>query len=258
MMEKSARVMGLKRYLLPVPVLSPRLSSYWLILFTPVPYKLATALVEGLKSETLIQNDNAATYFAQISPLPFADAVRGALVEQEKRQILSRWCDSSSGEKCDIRDFDVSGNAIVRDVRMVQFPQDQTSSKVFENVCSVGGEKGWFRYNFIWRLRGIFDKMFGGYGLGRGRRLDKALRIGDALDFWNVADLQEGKRLLLYAQMKLPGKAWLEFDVHDNYLIQTAHFIPKGLLGRLYWYLLTPIHYFVFTNLARSLVAKHD
>lgn len=254
MMHEAAEVMGLKRYLFPVPVLSPRLSSYWLILFTPIPYKLATALVEGLKSETLIQNDNARKFYPEIAPATFSQTVNQAIKELENRQVLSRWCDSSSNERCDIRDFDAPVNAVFRDVRIVPIPNNLSTAEVFENVCAVGGENGWFRYNFLWRLRGLMDKLAGGYGLSRGRRLDKALRAGDALDFWKVADIKENKRLLLFAQMKLPGKAWLEFDIQNNQLVQTAHFIPRGILGRIYWYSLIPIHYFVFNNLSRSLV----
>ncbi len=254
MMKQAASVMGLKRFLVPVPVLSPKLSSYWLILFTPIPYKLATALVEGLKSETLVQNDNAQTYFPEIKPMVFSKSVERAMSELEDRQVISRWCDSSSNEKCDISDFDDPQIAILRDTRVIDFPKGQTPEVVFENICSIGGEKGWFRYNFLWRVRGFMDKIAGGYGLSRGRRNEKALRIGDALDFWKVADLKKGKRLLLLAQMKVPGKAWLEFDIQNNQLVQTAHFIPSGLFGRLYWYSLIPLHYFVFRNLSSSLV----
>lgn len=256
MMQQTARAMGLNRFLFPVPVLSPRLSSYWLILFTPIPYKLATALVEGLKSETLVQNRNASLLFPEIHPLSFTDSVKEAMKELEQRQVVSRWCDSSSSEKCDISDFDDPANAIFRDIRIVDFPVGQTREQIFDNICSVGGRKGWFRYNFLWRVRGFMDKVAGGYGLSRGRRNERALRIGDALDFWKVADLKENKRLLLLAQMKLPGKAWLEFDIQNDQLVQTAHFIPNGLLGRLYWLSLIPIHYFVFKNLSSSLVER--
>ncbi|MEE4134926.1 MAG: SDR family oxidoreductase [Desulforhopalus sp.] len=254
MMQQAAEVMGLKRALIPVPVLSPRLSSYWLILFTPVPYRLASALVEGLKSETVLQNDHAARYYPQIEPMPFKKAVARAIHELEENQVLSRWCDSSAGEACDIKDFDNPAGAILRDTRTVPFPEGVEQQAVFRSACAVGGPTGWFRYNYLWRLRGFLDKLVGGYGLNRGRRLDRELRVGDALDFWKVVDIREGKRLLLYAQMKLPGQAWLEFDVQPDRLVQTAHFLPRGLLGRLYWYSIVPIHNFVFADLARTVV----
>ena len=256
MMSEAAEVMGLRRYLIPVPVLSPKLSSYWLILFTPVPYRLASALVEGLKSETIRANDHAATYFPTIHPASYRDSVAHALYELEHDQILSRWCDSSSGEACDVKDFDDTAGSVLRDTRVVAYVPGVTQERVFQSVCSLGGANGWFRYNFLWRVRGIIDKLSGGYGLSRGRRDSDELRVGDALDFWKVTDIKPGKRLLLYAQMKLPGQAWLEFDVQPDQLVQTAHFIPHGLLGRLYWYSVLPLHYLVFSNLAKMVVKQ--
>ena len=254
MMQQAGEVMGLTRYLIPVPVLSPRLSSYWLILFTPLPYKLAAALVEGLKSETILQNDNAARFYPEIQPVSFKQSVTNAILELERNQVLSRWCDSSSRLACDIKDFDNPAGAILRDTRTVLFEHGERQQDVFRSACAVGGPNGWFKYNFLWRIRGIIDKIIGGYGLNRGRRLRGELRIGDALDFWKVVDIKPGKRLLLYAQMKLPGEAWLEFDVQADQLVQIAHFLPRGVLGRIYWYLVLPLHYFVFNNLAQTVV----
>ncbi len=254
MMAQAAEVMGLRRFLIPVPVLSPKLSSYWLILFTSVPFRVASSLVEGLKSETVRQNDNAAAFFPEIEPKNYRTAVADAMHELEHDQILSRWCDSSSDIACDIKDFDDPAGAVLRDIRIVAFEQGESQAAVFTSVCAVGGPNGWFRYNFLWRLRGALDKISGGYGLSRGRRDRDQLRVGDALDFWKVADIKQGKRLLLYAQMKVPGQAWLEFDVQPDQLVQTAHFIPHGILGRLYWYSVLPFHYLVFRNLARTVV----
>ena len=256
MMQQASEIMGLKRYLIPVPVLSPRLSSYWLILFTPLPYTLAAALVEGLKSETILQNDNAAQLYPEIQPLSFKQSVADAIQELEDNQVLSRWCDSSSGKACDIKDFDNPAGAILRDTRTIPFDNGESQQDVFQSACAVGGPNGWFKYNYLWRIRGIIDKLIGGYGLNRGRRLSGQLRVGDALDFWEVADIKPGKRLLLYAQMKIPGEAWLEFDVQTDQLVQTAHFLPRGVLGRLYWYLILPLHHFVFNNLARTVVSS--
>lgn len=254
MMQQAAEVMGLKRYLFPVPVLSPRLSSYWLILFTPIPYKLAAALVEGLKSETVLQNDNNTLFYPHIQPSTFKHSVADAIGELEQNQVLSRWCDSSAQQACDIRDFDNPDGAILRDTRIVPFTRGENQDDVFRSVCAIGGENGWFKYNVLWRIRGVMDKLAGGYGLSRGRRSNTELRIGDALDFWKVVDLKPGKRLLLHAQMKVPGQAWLEFDVQPEQLVQTAHFLPKGLLGRLYWYSILPLHHLVFSNLAKTVV----
>lgn len=255
MLQQTARVMGLRRLIVPVPLLSPRLSSYWLTLITPVPYKIGAALVEGLKSETLVQNDHARTFFPQIQPASFQQAVRQAISELEQDLVVSRWCDSSPGAVCDINLQASPGESIFRDVRRVSFAGIPTE-QVFASILSLGGEKGWFSYNFLWRLRGLLDKIVGGYGLNRGRRTTADLRIGDALDFWKVADLVPNKRLLLLAQMKLPGKAWLEFDLQQGTLVQTAHFIPHGLWGRLYWYAVLPFHSFVFPNLCAKIVEQ--
>lgn len=255
MMYQAADVMGLRRMLLPVPVLSPRLSSYWLILFTPIPYKLASALVEGLKSETVLQNDHARRYYPSIEPVSFRETVIRAIRELEEHQVLSRWCDSSGGQACDIKDFDNPvGGAILRDVRTIAFARGERQEEVFQSACALGGSNGWFRYNILWRIRGFIDKLLGGYGLNRGRRLNQELRVGDALDFWKVVDIKEGKRLLLYAQMRVPGEAWLEFDVQPDQLVQTAHFYPRGVLGRLYWYSVLPLHNLVFSDLANTVV----
>lgn len=254
MMQQAAQVMGLKRFLFPVPVLSPHLSSYWLILFTPIPFKLASALVEGLKSETLLQNNNAAAMYPNIEPSLFKDTVAEAIKELEQNQVLSRWCDSSARQACDIKDFDNPEGAILRDVRTVPFGPGRSQEDIFRSICGLGGQNGWFRYHFLWMIRGAVDKAVGGYGLNRGRRSGDELRIGDALDFWKVVDIRPGKRVLLYAQMKVPGDAWLEFDIQDDQLVQTAHFLPRGLLGRLYWYSVLPFHHFVFTDLARTIV----
>lgn len=254
MMSKASRVMKLRRFLLPVPVLSPRLSSYWLILFTPIPYRLASALVEGLKSETVLQNDNAAQYYPQIQPLSFAESVEKANIALEQNQVISRWCDSSANTACDIKDFDDPSGAVLRDVRIVPYENGEQQEAVYESACDLGGPKGWYKYNIFWKIRGFLDKITGGYGLNRGRRLKRELRVGDALDFWKVADIKEGKRLLLYAQMKLPGEAWLEFDCQPDQLVQTAHFIPRGILGRAYWYSIVPIHNLVFADLAKTVV----
>ena len=256
MITQAAGVMGLRRYLVAVPVLSPRISSYWLILFTSVPYRVAASLVEGLKSETVKENDHARMFFPEIEPLSYTESVAQAMHELEQNQILSRWCDSSSEKACDIKDFDDPAGAVLRDTRIVPYENQESQNAVYRSVCALGGRNGWFRYNFLWRLRGALDKLSGGYGLSRGRRDTSELRVGDALDFWKVVDIKPGKRLLLYAQMKVPGQAWLEFDVQPEQLVQTAHFIPHGVLGRLYWYSVLPMHYLVFSNLARTVVKE--
>lgn len=253
MMLRTARVMGLKRYLFPVPLLSPKLSSYWLALFTPVPFNVARSLVEGLKSEVVIENDNARKYF-DIVPKSFEESVKKALAEIESNQVISRWSDSFGDvwEKDHSKDI---ANAIFID-RQIRDISNIPQSKVFEAFMCIGGDNGWFGYEYLWEIRGIIDKLFGGYGTNRGRRDSCSLRIGDGLDFWKVSDVEENKRLLLFAQMKLPGKAWLEFVIDDGKLIQTAYFYPNGVFGRLYWYAMYPAHFFIFANMIDNIIKK--
>ena len=254
MMKKTANALGLKRFLIPLPFMSINISSYWLNLFTPVPFTVAKALIEGLKSEVVIQNQNAKKYFPKIVPMSYEDAVKSAIKEIEENQVISRWNDKGDGVWEKIGQKEIS-KAIFID-RKEEDISNIEPSKVYQSFIGIGGENGWFDFDFLWELRGIIDKLIGGVGLKRGRRSQCDLRISDCLDFWKVVDLKENERLLLYAQMKLPGSAWLEFKIQDNKLIQSAYFYPKGVLGRLYWYALVPLHYFVFNNMIKSIVKK--
>ena len=254
MMEKTALALGLKRFLIPVPFMSINISSYWLNLFTPVPFTIAKALIEGLKSEVVIQNQNARKYFPKLVPMSYEDAVKSAIKEIEENQVISRWNDKGDGVWEKIGQKEIS-KAIFID-RKEEDISNIEPSKVYQSFIGIGGDNGWFDFDFLWELRGIIDKLIGGVGLKRGRRSQCDLRISDCLDFWKVVDLKENERLLLYAQMKLPGSAWLEFKIQDNKLIQSAYFYPKGVLGRLYWYALIPLHYFVFNNMIKSIVKK--
>jgi len=255
MLLGAARVMGLKRRLIPVPVLSPRLSSYWLILLTPVPSGIARALVDGLKSETVVLNDHAIRYFPGIHPVPYEKAFAAALAEIETNQVVSRWCDSTAAASCDIqsRDRDGIDEAVYLDRRRRTFGGISPAA-VFRAVASIGGRRGWLSQDWLWGLRGIMDKIVGGPGLNRGRRDPHSLRIGDSLDFWKVLDLRENRRLLLLAQMKVPGKAWLEFAIEGEELVQTAYFLPKGLGGRLYWWAMKPFHTLIFGRMIKRAV----
>jgi len=254
MMLKTAKVLGLKRYLITLPFMSINLSSYWLNLFTPVPFTVAKALIEGLKSEVIIQNDHAKKYFPNIIPISYEDAVSNAIKEIEENQVVSRWNDKGDGIWEQNAQNDIS-KAIFIDRKELDISTIE-ASKVYQSFIGLGGENGWFDFDFLWEIRGIIDKLIGGVGLKRGRRSQCDLRISDCLDFWKVVDLKENERLLLYAQMKLPGVAWLEFKIKENKLIQSAYFYPKGVLGRLYWYALVPLHYFVFTNMIKSIIKK--
>ena len=254
MMEKTAKALDLKRMLIPLPFMSINISSYWINLFTPVQFSIAKALIEGLKSEVVIQNDNAKKYFPNIKPISYESAVKNAIKEIEENQVISRWNDKGDGVWDKTNQSDIS-KAIFID-RKEEDISNIESSKIYQSFISIGGENGWFDFDFLWELRGIIDKLIGGVGLKRGRRSQCDLRIGDCLDFWKVVDLKKNERLLLYAQMKLPGTAWLEFKIIDNKLIQSAYFYPKGIFGRLYWYVLVPMHYFIFKNMIKSIIKK--
>jgi uncharacterized protein YbjT (DUF2867 family) len=255
MLQRTAQLMGLRRSIIPVPVFTPKLSSYWLVLMTSVPYRIASALIEGLRSETIAQNDNAKLFFPDVHPISFDEAIRQALDEMENNQVLSRWCDSSAKEVCDINNEDRIAMAVLRDVQSESFGEIPPQ-KVFDAAQLIGGKNGWFRYDWLWRLRGFMDRILGGHGLHRGRRDPHKLRVGDSLDFWKVVDVQEGKRILLLNQMKVPGKAWLEFSIADQVFTQTIHFLPRGLWGRMYWWLTAPLHRFVFRDIAKGIVNR--
>ncbi|HUU57404.1 MAG TPA: SDR family oxidoreductase [bacterium] len=251
----AARVMGLRRLLVPLPFFTPRMGAYGLVLLTPVPFGVAAALVEGLRSETVKLNDNARQYFPQLVPRPYEDAFESALAEIEDNQVLSRWCDAGADVACDAKHVGRVEGAVYADRHAVPLG-GALPARVFAAAAAVGGEGGWTRYNILWRLRGFADKLLGGPGTGRGRRDPRALRVGDALDFWKVADVRPGKRLLLAAQMRLPGEGWLEFDVGDEELAVTAYFYPRGLWGRLYWYAAKPFHALALGALARGVVGR--
>ncbi len=252
MMIKTGETLGLKRLLIPIPFLSIGVSSYWLNLFTPVPFIVAKALIEGLKSEVVIQNDNAKKLFPNIEPVSFTKSVKIAIKEIQNDQVISRWTDNAG------RIWDRDHTKEIADAIFVDRKEIDISSlskqKVCNNFMSIGGDKGWFAFDFLWEIRGLIDKLIGGVGLKRGRRSHENLRVGDSLDFWKVVDIKEEERLLLFAQMKLPGRAWLEFKIEGDKLIQSAYFYPKGVMGRLYWYSLVPLHYFVFKNMIKNIV----
>jgi uncharacterized protein YbjT (DUF2867 family) len=256
MMLGCATALGLYRTIIPLPVLSIKLSSYWLNLFTPVPYNVAKSLVEGLSSEVIVQNDNARKYFPHIVPNTYEEALEQAVVEMQENQVLSRWSDAGGGkDEWEQQHKDDPASAILMDRQTLNFGDTPTKT-VYKTFCSIGGEQGWFAYDWLWEIRGWIDKILGGAGLNRGRRDPQKLRVGESVDFWRVEKLVPNQRLLLRAQMKVPGRAWLEFTIVENTLIQTAYFYPKGLWGRTYWYALTPIHYLVFRAMIKSIVLQ--
>lgn len=252
MMLGYAKARDLKRYLIPVPVLTPRLSSYWVHWMTPVPASITRPLVEGLRNEVVVRDDSARSLFADIVPVDYQTAVSRALANLDASQVETRWTDSlvsSMGAEPVVELIDREG--MITEIRRV--PVSAEPEQVYARVSSLGGDRGWLYMDWAWRLRGWIDRLFGGVGLRRGRRHPTQVRVGDAMDFWRVEKAEPRQELLLRAEMKLPGKAWLEYRIeqHDGEtsLTQTAYFAPRGLFGLLYWYALYPIHSLIFSGL---------
>ena len=253
MLLEFAKARKLRRRILTVPVMTPRLSSYWLYFVTSTSYKLAQSLVDSMKVEVVCR-DNKINDILGIQPISYREALSRAFEKIQNNDIASSWKDShsSSGIKMNISDFvSVPEFGCFKDKRTRPVEDYQSS---LEKIWSIGGETGWYYGNWLWRLRGILDKMVGGVGLRRGRTNRSTISAGDSLDFWRVLYVsKEEGRLLLLAEMKLPGEAWLEFRLNDKELIQTATFRPRGLAGRLYWFSVLPFHGFIFNGLIKKL-----
>ena len=252
-----AKARGLKRWLVPVPVLTPRLSSYWVHLVTPVPAVIARPLIQGLRNDVVVRDETALRLFPQIKPLDYATAVRLALANLETGQVETAWSDalsSSQGDAAPVILATQEGIILERRQRTVS----ASAPTVYRAFSRLGGTTGWLCMDWAWRVRGLIDRLLGGVGLRRGRRDPQDVRIGDAVDFWRVEAVEPNRLLRLRAEMKVPGRAWLEFkvepiDAGSSRLSQTAFFAPRGLTGLLYWYLLYPIHAVIFSGLAKNL-----
>lgn len=246
----------LKRRIIPVPVLTPRLSSYWVNLVTPIPSAIARPLIDGLKNELLVHSEKAISKF-HITPTPFVTALRLALERTLSEEIETRWTSALSSSlptgrmpvKLEARE------GLVREERSVFVKA--SPERAFDVISSLGGQKGYFYLNWLWQIRGWIDRLLGGVGLRRGRRASRDLQVGDAIDFWRVEALEESKLLRLRAEMKVPGKAWLEFQLishaHGCQIIQRALFEPKGLFGLIYWYGIYPLHAVIFGGMIRAI-----
>ncbi len=250
-----AEVRGLKRKIWTVPVMTPKLSSYWLYFVTSTSYRLAQNLVDSMKIEVICR-DHEINKILDIEPISYREALIRAFDKIENNEIASSWKDSysSSGIEISISDFiNVPKFGCFTDKRSMSYSDKKSTVK---KIWSIGGDKGWYYGNWLWQIRGFLDKLVGGVGLRRGRTNPVEISAGDALDFWRVlyANKQEG-RLLLFAEMKLPGEAWLEFKIKENQLVQTATFRPKGVWGRLYWFSVLPFHGFIFRGMLKKLTS---
>jgi len=257
MMRTYARLRGLRRLMIPVPVLTPRLSSYWVNLVSPVPAGIARPLIEGLRNEVVVREPGPAAVFG-LAPLAFADALRRAIDRTDRHDVESTWFDAlAAPDKASLSSVTSREGMIVerRQRTIAAAPE-----RVFAEVERLGGDAGWPYANLLWRVRGLADRVVGGVGMRLGRRDPDHLRVGDALDFWRVEEVRRPALLRLRAEMKVPGRAWLQYDVSPaeggSRLIQTAFFEPKGLPGLAYWYLLYPVHGLIFRGSVRILAER--
>ena len=248
-----AKIRNLRRSIITVPVMTPKLSSYWLYFVTSTSYKLASHLVSSMNVEVICRENNLRELL-DIQLLTFDSAIRLAFEKIQNESVVASWKDALSsnilnGGITELLNVPVFGCFI--DKRNIEVSD---VDKSLNNIWSIGGENGWYYANWLWGARGFIDKLFGGVGLRRGRKNSTSIYAGDSLDFWRVLYAnKEEKRLLLYAEMKLPGEAWLEFKITNNTLYQTATFRPLGLWGRLYWYSVLPFHGLIFRNMLRNI-----
>jgi uncharacterized protein YbjT (DUF2867 family) len=254
MLLRFASVRGLKRWIGIVPVMTPKLSSYWLYFITSTSYSLAQNLVDSMKVEVVCKENNLKEILG-IIPVSYEDAIREAFEKIEMNEVPSSWKDALTSNTLNegiARYAEVPVHGCFLDYRNLKI---KYSEKALLKIWSIGGKNGWYYGDWLWGIRGFIDKLFGGVGLRRGRKNQTEISPGDALDFWRVliADKQE-KRLLLFAEMKLPGEAWLEFRIDNNNILhQTATFRPLGLWGRLYWYSVLPFHGFIFRGMIKNI-----
>lgn len=261
-LQRFAEVRGYKRTILVFPLPLPRLSAYWLYLVTSTSLSLARQLVESMKNDVICKENSVREVLPQ-TLIPYKDAIGLAFQATAQNMVVSSWKDAAGNQlhRLDINQhIQVPRNGCYRDRKWTEIPEDKVE-EITNRFFGIGGNNGWYYADLLWRLRGIMDKLVGGVGLKRGRRSNVDLQPGDALDFWRVllAD-RKNHRLLLFAEMKLPGEAWLEFSIVRNnnrcLFIQTATFRPKGVAGRNYWYFMLPFHFFIFRNMLKRIAMK--
>jgi len=254
MLLEFAKVRGLKRTIITLPVMTPKLSSYWLYFVTSTTYKLAAALVDSMKIEVIGRESNI-SQLLNVQPISYHEAMVKALSIIQQDSTPSSWKDAMVGSRFKEKlssYITIPEYGVLTDVKERKITDE---ADVINRIWALGGATGWYYGNFLWKARGFLDRIFGGTGLRRGRTSQADLQAGDALDFWRVLEAdKDKKRLLLYAEMKLPGEAWLEFKIKKDVLYQNAVFRPKGLWGRMYWYAVLPFHYFIFNGLINNLV----
>lgn len=255
LMKEYAHQRGLRRWMIPVPVLSPRLSSLWLGLVTPIYARVGRELVDSLRNETIVRDRSADALFS-VRPLGYREALKRALANEDREFAETRWSDAFSSLHIASHWGGAKFGRRIVDSRTLHVCF--SPPRAFRPIERLGGKTGWYYGNWLWGIRGLLDLLFGGAGMRRGRRDPDRLLAGDTLDFWRVEEIQTDRLLRLAAEMRLPGRAWLQFEVEPDgsgsVVRQTAIFDPAGVLGQLYWYLLYPVHQFVFAGMLGGIV----
>ena len=255
MLKTLSDLLGKKRIYISSPDLGIRFYAYLLSLLTPVPAPITFSLIEGCKNEVICQNDKIKKILP-FQPITYKEAILRAMTREEQDNIHTRWSDAYP-----------PAHVLALKLRELDEPPRYTSSSslrteknissLFDSICRIGGKEGWLHNNWMWRMRGMFDRIIMGVGISRGRRSSSSLRINDVIDFWRVEDLKHGEMLLLRAEMKLPGRAWLEFNIErekdTNRLFVNAYYQPRGLFGKIYWYVFLPFHHLIFRNLVEQI-----
>lgn len=255
MMKIYAEVRGLPRWIVPVPVLAPSLAARWVGLVTPIPNCLAVPLVEGVVRPVVGDTSRAEELFPEIRPIPYREAVKRALDRTEASRVATRWSGALGG----VRTYELEDReGLIREVR-TRFVQ-AAPQQVFDTFTGLGGERGWLVWGWLWRIRGFIDKLFGGPGLRRGRRDPNRVLKGEAIDFWRVEDVRAPELLRLRAEMKVPGRAWLQWEAapegEGTRLVQTALFYPTGFWGLAYWYGIYPLHAKIFSDMVNAIARR--
>ena len=262
MLQEFAAVRGYKRYIISLPVLFPGLSAYWLYLTTSANFTIASQLVQSMKTDVICKEHTIHDIIPQ-ELISYREAIKLAFARIEQNMVVSSWTDaaSSSLSRLEVNQYvKVPVNGCYTDRRWIEIDKDK-EEEIATRFFGIGGNQGWYYADHLWRIRGLMDKLVGGVGMRRGRRSDVDIQPGDALDFWRVLLVdRKNYRLLLFAEMKLPGEAWLEFSIVKNenrsLLKQIATFRPKGILGRNYWYAMLPFHHFIFRNMLKRIAGK--
>jgi uncharacterized protein YbjT (DUF2867 family) len=254
-----AKERGLKRVLIRTPFYAPRLSAYWVHMVTPIHWRVVLPLIEGLRARLIVRDQTARKLFPQVKPIDFQTAVHLALGRIQRDNVETSWSDALVTVAGDVKPYKLSveeGMFIETRQRLLELSPDH----VFRSYAGIGGERGWLYMDWAWGIRGWLDKAVGGVGLRRGRRHPDEIRAGESLDFWRVEAVEKDRLLRLRAEMRLPGKAWLQFESQpqeeQTLLTVTAFFAPHGLFGFLYWYAMWPFHKFIFDGLANQIASR--